>query len=128
MRFLWMIGGSISLGVGVIGVVLPLLPTTPFLILAAYCYARSSKRMHDWLLSHHIFGPLIEDWNRHGAIRRSAKILATLSIAFIFAISFLLRVATPIVLIQAAVLSAVLVFIWTRPDGPASDGARSGRT
>lgn len=118
-----MICGSISLSVGVIGIVLPLLPTTPFLILAAFCYARSSKRMHDWLLDHRLFGTLIEDWNRHGAIRRSAKILATLSIAVIFAISFLLRVTTPIILIQAAILSAVLVFIWTRPDG-----ARSGRT
>ena len=123
-----MIAGSISLGVGVIGIILPLLPTTPFVILAAYCYARSSKRMHDWLLSHKVFGPLIDDWNQHGAIRRPAKILATVSIAVIFAISLLLRIATPVLLIQATVLLAVLTFIWTRPDGPASDNARSRRT
>ena len=128
MRLLWMIGGSISLGVGIIGIILPLLPTTPFLILAAFCYARSSRRLYDWLIHHRIFGPFIEDWRRHGAIRRPAKILATLSMAGVLVISLLLHIATPIILIQAAILSAVLAFIWTRPDGPEDHGANSPRT
>lgn len=120
-----MIGGSLSLGLGLIGIVLPLLPTTPFVILAAYCYARSSKRMHDWLLNHRIFGPLIDNWRRYGAIHRRAKIMATLSIVAVFLISLLLRVATPVLLIQAIALLAVLAFIWTRPDGKAGQNARS---
>ncbi|MEM9442712.1 MAG: YbaN family protein [Pseudomonadota bacterium] len=77
MRLGWIIGGTISLTLGVIGLVLPPLSTTPFIILAAYCYARSSKRMHDWLPEHKVFGPLINDWRRYGAIRRPAKIMAT---------------------------------------------------
>ncbi|MEM9441754.1 MAG: YbaN family protein [Pseudomonadota bacterium] len=127
MRFLWMIGGSISLGIGVVGIILPLLPTTPFVILAAYCYARSSKHMHDWLLTHRVFGPLINDWRRQGAIRRPAKILATVSIAAVFIISLLLGVATSVLLIQAAVLLAVLAFIWTRPDGDGGKEAGPSR-
>lgn len=116
-----MIGGSLSLGLGMLGVVLPLLPTTPFLILAAYCYARSSKRMHDWLMNHKVFGPLIDDWHQHGAIRRAAKYMATLSIAAVFLISVLLHLPKHLLLIQGATLLAVLTFIWTRPNGPAGN-------
>ncbi|MEL6964146.1 MAG: YbaN family protein [Pseudomonadota bacterium] len=119
MRLVWMIGGTISLTLGVIGLVLPLLPTTPFIILAAYCYARSSKRMHDWLLEHKVFGPLIDDWRRYGAIRRPAKIMATLSVIVVLLISLAFRVSFTILTIQTIALLGVLVFIWTRPNGDA---------
>ncbi len=114
-----MIGGTISLTLGVIGLVLPLLPTTPFIILAAYCYARSSKRMHDWLLEHKVFGPLIDDWRRYGAIRRPAKIMATLSVIVVLLISLAFRVSFAILTIQTIALLGVLLFIWTRPNGDA---------
>ncbi|SFL03969.1 YbaN family protein [Shimia haliotis] len=117
MRIVWLIGGLLALGCGLIGVVLPLLPTVPFLLLATFCFARSSERLHNWLLSHGTFGPMIEDWNRNGAIRPSAKRAATLSILVVFCISLVFGVKTTVLVIQAVVLSAVLFFIWTRPNG-----------
>ena len=56
MRIFWLTLGGLSLSVGVVGIVVPLLPTTVFVILAAYCFARSSERLHDWLISHRYFG------------------------------------------------------------------------
>ncbi|SMP06088.1 YbaN family protein [Shimia sagamensis] len=116
MRVLWLICGLTCVALALIGVVLPLLPTVPFLLLAAFCFARSSERLHSWLLSHKTFGPMIEDWNSNGAIRLPAKRAATLSIAVVFGFSLLAGVKTTVVVIQMVVLSAVLFFIWSRPN------------
>lgn len=115
MRFLWAGLGTLCVGLGVIGAFLPLLPTVPFLLLAAFLFSRSSPRLHSWILSHPQFGPVIEDWNRSGAIRPRAKRLATLSIVAVFGLSIALDVKTAVLIIQAVVLSCVLVFLWTRP-------------
>lgn len=115
MRILWLICGLLCVGLALVGVVLPLLPTVPFLLLAAFCFARSSERLHHWLVTHKTFGPMILDWQRSGAIRPSAKRAATLSIVVVFGISLVMGVKTTVLLIQAVVLSAVLFFIWTRP-------------
>lgn len=117
MRALWLVLGIVCVGLAMIGVILPLLPTVPFLLLAAFCFARSSERLHDWLLSHRVFGPMILDWNQNGAIRPAAKKAATLSVAAVFGISIFLGLAGHILLIQGITLSAVLIFIWTRPIG-----------
>ncbi len=117
MRILWLIGGLTCMALALIGVVLPLLPTVPFLLLATFCFARSSERLHSWLLAHKTFGPMIQDWNTSGAIRLSAKRAATVSIALVFGFSFAMGVKTTVILIQLVVLSAVLFFIWTRPNG-----------
>jgi uncharacterized protein len=116
MRILWLIAGVMSLALGLIGVALPLLPTVPFLILAAFCFARSSERLHDWLISHRTLGPPIQDWRRSGAIGRKGKIAGSVSIAAAFAISLALGVAPLFLGIQAVTLVAVSVFIWTRPE------------
>ena len=116
MRPIWFLLGMIALGCGLAGVVLPLVPTVPFLLLAAFFFARSSERMHAWLLSHRTFGPMIEDWTRSGAIRPTAKRLATLSIAAVFLLSLALGLRPLIVGIQAVTLGCVLIFIWTRPN------------
>ena len=68
MRYLWLSFGFIALALGMAGAVLPLLPTTPFILLAAFCFARSSRRFHNWLLNHRTFGPMIENWRQEGAI------------------------------------------------------------
>jgi len=116
MRILWAMLGLICIALAVIGIVLPLLPTVPFLLLAAFFFARSSERLHNWLLSHPTFGPPIEDWQSRGAINPAAKRIATLSIALVFGISLALGLKTTVLVIQAVVLSCVLVFIWTRPN------------
>ncbi len=116
MRYLWAGLGLICVVLGLIGAVLPLVPTVPFMLLAAFFFARSSERMHNWLLSHPHFGPAIVDWQTSGAINRRVKRISTLSIAAVFGLSLALGL-TPLVLgIQGAVLCLVLIFIWTRPD------------
>lgn len=120
VRLFWMAGGLLSLAAGIVGIVLPLLPTTPFLLLAAFCFARGSKRLHDWLVHHPRLGPPIHDWQKHGAISRRAKQLAMLSIAAVLALSYLFGAPTRIIIIQLVVLSCVSLFILTRP-GPPSD-------
>jgi len=116
MRVLWLSLGVTSVALGAVGVVLPLLPTVPFMLLAAFCFARSSDRLHDWLINHPQFGPSIEDWRRSGAIQRRVKLYATASIAVAWLIPFLVGVRPMILAIQATVLLAVLTFIWTRPE------------
>lgn len=116
VRALWATGGAVALAFGVVGVVTPLLPTVPFLLLAAFCFARSSGRLHHWLLTHPKLGQPIRDWQQSGAISLKAKWLATLSIGVTFAVSVLLALPLWVLAIQATVLTAVLVFIWQRPD------------
>lgn len=73
---LLIIAGSISLALGVIGIFLPLLPTTPFLILSAFCFSKSSPRFYRWILNHQYLGPPIQDWKNHRAISLKSKIMA----------------------------------------------------
>ena len=115
----YFIVGWISLALGVLGVILPLLPTTPFVLLSAFCFSKSSHRFHQWLLHHKLFGPLIKDWQKHGVIKLRAKLLATVSMLVMVSIS-LYFVTIPWIYILAIMLmiSGVLVFIWTRPSKP----------
>lgn len=117
MQYLWAAMGLICVGLAVVGIVLPLLPTVPFLLLAAFFFARSSSRLHTWLVSHRTFGPMILDWQRSGAIRPGAKKAATISVAAVFGLSVLLSLPSHVLIIQVVVLSGVMIFIWTRPNG-----------
>jgi len=116
MRYIWGAIGLLSVGLALIGVLLPILPTVPFLLLAAFCFARSSERLHNWMLQHPTLGPPIQDWQNSGAISLKAKKLATLSVVVVFAISWILDVKATVLIIQAVTLSCVMLFIWTRPD------------
>ena len=118
MRTLWTLAGWLSFGLGFIGAFVPLLPTVPFMLLAAYCFARGSERFHEWLISHPRFGPPILDWHERGMISRKAKLMAAIAIAITFGISVLLGLQPMLLAIQAVVLTAVLVFIFTRPSSP----------
>lgn len=117
MRLFWLLAGLASVAIGTVGIFVPLLPTVSLMILAAFCFGKSSPRLHRWLVEHPIYGQHIRDWSKRGAIRPAAKRLATLSIAVAFALSVLLGVPPVILGIQAVVLLAVLAFIWTRPPG-----------
>lgn len=75
MRILLLILGFTSLGLGIIGIFLPVLPTTPFVLLAAYLFGRSSERFHQYLFHHRIFGPIVRDFQEKKAIRRKNKII-----------------------------------------------------
>ncbi len=116
MRYLWFVLGLLSLAIGFAGIILPLVPTVPLMILAAFFFARSSERLHAWLIEHPTFGPHIMDWQSRGAISNKGKRIATLSITVVFLFSLILGLRPLILIIQAVTLSAVLVFIWTRPN------------
>lgn len=107
--------GYVFLAVGVIGIALPLLPTTPFLILAAICFNQGSPRFHAWLLEHRYFGPPIRDWNERGVIRRKYKVLATV---MILAGTILVLTKTSIPLLgkiaYILVIGSAMSFVWTR--------------
>lgn len=104
------------LSFAIVGIILPLLPTVPFLLLAAFFFAKSSQRLHTWLLNHKIFGTMIEDWNSRGAINKKAKYLSTLSVVLVIGVSLILALKPLILFIQIALLSLVMLFIWTRPE------------
>ncbi len=115
---MWLIAGLLALGLGIIGVVLPILPTTPFMLLATFCFAKSSKRLHDWLVNHRTFGPTVRDWHAHGAISKTAKISAVLTMAGVLALGFFLGLKTNLLIIQAVVMLGAATFILTRPFPP----------
>lgn len=115
-RGLWMMGGLSALCLGLVGLALPLLPTVPFLLLAAFCFARSSAPLHHWLLDHPQLGPPIRNWEERGAIGRRAKVMASLSMAAGFAFSIWIGLAVWALVAQAVVLLAVGAFIWARPE------------
>ena len=76
IKALWVIAGSVFVVLGAFGVILPGLPTTPFLILAAACYIRSSQRLYDWLIANKTFGPYLRDYREGKGIPKRAKKIA----------------------------------------------------
>ena len=116
MKIIWFTLGSLSLLFAVLGVILPLLPTVPFLLIAAFFFAKSSERVHTWLINHRLFGKMIRDWHERGAIDLKAKYFATFSILLVVVISLVIKIKLMIFVIQVLVLSLALLFIWTRPN------------
>jgi len=116
MKLLWLIAGFVFFVLGAIGAILPLLPTVPFLLLTAFCFARSSDRLHFWLINHRIFGPPIVSWQEDGIISRRAKVFASVSILATFGVSLWISVGPTILIIQFFTLTAVSVFILSRPE------------
>jgi uncharacterized membrane protein YbaN (DUF454 family) len=72
-RWFLVVAGVLSVGLGTLGIFVPLLPTTPFLLLAAACFVRSSDRLHTWLINHRVYGPIIRGYREHGALPASSK-------------------------------------------------------
>ncbi len=87
LRAAYLAAGFVFLGLGILGVVLPVLPATPFVLLAAACFARSSERFYQWLLNHRSFGPLVREWRQHRSIPYRAKLLAIVMMASTLAVS-----------------------------------------
>ncbi len=81
-------GGTLSLGLGIAGMFLPVLPTTPFLLLAAYCYLRSSKRLYDRLMSNRLLGGYIRNYLQYRAVSRNAKIASLAALWVSLSVSF----------------------------------------
>jgi len=124
MRTTYLLIGHASMAIGFIGIFVPLLPTTPFVLLAAACYSRGSERFHTWLHEHPRFGPIISSWREHGAIGLRSKIVATVTVAASVTYSTI-RLNAPWNVIAVLIGGAVLTFLLSRPTaGPAIQGGR----
>jgi uncharacterized membrane protein YbaN (DUF454 family) len=115
VRWFYLAVGFVCLGLAVIGAALPVMPTTVFVILAAWCFARSSPGLERRLLEHPRFGPHIVRWRERGAISRPAKRAAVVALAISVVLELLL-VPLPWSLLAAAVVVAVGAWIWSRPE------------
>lgn len=114
-RTLYLIAGFVSLGLAVIGAILPVMPATVFVILAAYCFARSSPALEARLLGHPVFGPHIAAWRTRGAISRKGKIAATAAFAASIVAALIFA---PWPWSAAPILAALTIgsWIWARPE------------
>lgn len=117
-RLTWLFIGLLSLALGGLGIALPLLPTTPFILLAAFAFARSSKRLHYWLVNHDVFGALIDNWQQHGAISRRAKTASVASMAVLPPVSLAMEAPAAVIVVQIVVLVMSALFILSRPAPP----------
>lgn len=115
-RLLWFALAVVSLTLGAVGVVLPVLPTTPFLLLAAFAAARSSSRLHAWLLEHRVFGRLIRDWQANGSVSRRSKVVASATMTASAVVLFTVGPATWLAVAVTALMAAVGTWLWSRPE------------
>ncbi|HYN47869.1 MAG TPA: YbaN family protein [Candidatus Nanopelagicales bacterium] len=128
MRAFFVVLGTVFLGLGALGLVLPVLPTTPFVLLAAACYLRASTRLHQWLVHSRTFGPTIVAWQEHGAIPPRAKAIAIAMVILTFGFSIVFAVEPPLMRAGLAGLGIVLV-VWLahRPSWSPPEGATAPR-
>jgi uncharacterized membrane protein YbaN (DUF454 family) len=116
---LWTAFGLLALGLGIVGAALPLLPTTPFVLLAAFAFGRGSPRLRRWTVEHPRFGPAVTRWEAHGAISRRHKRYAMIGMAVTVAISLAAGVPSKALAIQLFCLAGAAAYVLTRPNGPA---------
>lgn len=129
VRWLLWAAGSLALGLGLLGVVLPGLPTTPFVLLAAACYAKASPRLHAWLLNHRLLGPMLRDWEQHRSLTRRTKTVAVVSMTLMVSLSiwsFRGRLIAQLMLVLLGAIGAwVVLRIPTRRPGAQSSSSSS---
>jgi len=116
MRVILVLLGTLFVVIGIIGIFLPILPTTPFMLLAAGCYAKSSTRFYNWIMNNKIFGPIIREWREYRAIPRKAKWIAMSLLVLTFGTSIIFFV--PIFYVQILLTFmcvGMLIFMWRIP-------------
>lgn len=115
VRWLFIGLGLTALALAVLGIFLPILPTTPLVLLAAAFFARGSTRLHHYLLHHRIFGPIIQDWEEHRSMPPGVKPWAFTLLAISFAASIYAVESAPVRLALAAVGLILALFLWRVP-------------
>lgn len=108
VRLMFVALGTLFVAIGIAGILLPVLPTTPFMLLAAACYARASTRFYNWLLNNRVFGPTILEWRRHRSIPYRVKWTAILLMAVTLGISIVFFVPWPELQAALAILGVLL--------------------
>jgi len=123
-RAIYLMIGLVCLLAGFIGIFLPLLPTTPFVLLAAYCFSRSSETLHQKLLSHKLFGPIIDEWEQHGVIPLKVKCFSSTMMLVMVSYPLIFREFDLwLKMLAVAVVIVALVYVWSRPSVPATEVA-----
>lgn len=112
---IYLVAGWTSVGLGLLGIALPLLPTTPFILLAAGLFTRGSPRARSWIMDHARFGPLVRDWEDRGAIPPRAKAAAGVAMALVLAVSLIVGAPLWLLAVQAVCLGGAAAFVLTRP-------------
>jgi len=115
MRWLYLSIGITALFMGILGIFLPVLPTTPFILLAAGCFARSSERFHGYLLGHRIAGPIIQEWCEHRSVTRQVKRWAYLVMSLSFGSSILIVPSWGLKGMLVILAAILFFFIWRLP-------------
>ena len=123
----WVVAGVLALVTGLIGIVVPLLPTTPFILLAAFCFSRGCERCERWMLEHTVLGPIVRDWRARRAVPLRAKQIATAMMALGSAVA---AVTLPglAAWVPALVCVVAAVWLWRLPTstGPPGEAHRDG--
>ncbi|MGP4040583.1 YbaN family protein [Gracilibacillus sp. D59] len=114
-RTLWILGGSLSLVIGLIGMIVPILPTTPLIILAGFCYGKSSARLHNWLVTNKYFGHYIKDYTDGKGVPIRIKILAVLIVWTSVLFTVTVIPLFPIRIFMLGIAVFVTLFIFTSP-------------
>jgi uncharacterized membrane protein YbaN (DUF454 family) len=132
MRILHLTLGFLFLGLAIAGVFLPVLPTTPFLLLTSFCFVRSSPRLHRALLRSPLFGPLLSDWDRHRGVRLHVKLQAVTVIVLVITLTALFAHLAPWLVVLLIALGSIGVVVVLRlptirsPDDPSPPSSPSG--
>ncbi|HOC10918.1 YbaN family protein [Thermomonas sp.] len=115
-RFLWALLAWVSLILGIIGAVLPVMPTVPFILLSAFAATRGSDRLRGWLVAHPTFGRAILDWEQNGAVTRKAKWIASAMMS-ISSLSMAYFAPRPwMAAIGIGCMALVTLWLWCRPE------------
>ncbi|WP_455210370.1 YbaN family protein [Kaarinaea lacus] len=109
IRYLLILAGMLSVALGVVGIFLPLLPTTPFMLLAAACFAQSSPRFHQALLESRLFGPIIKQWQEQRSIPKKSKNQAIFLVVVVFTISIVFFIQDSLARALMVAMAAVLI-------------------
>jgi uncharacterized membrane protein YbaN (DUF454 family) len=117
-RWAWWLLAYVSLGTGIVGIFVPGLPTTVFILIAAWAASHGSERLHNRLLQHPQFGPVIRNWQAHGAVSRKGKWMATLTMAVCAGIMLWCVPVAWVKWLSIGCMAAVAVWLWTRPLPP----------
>jgi len=120
LHWLYIAVGWICTTLGIVGAFVPVMPTTPFLLVALWAFSKSSPRLQQWLIDHPRYGPTLRDWHEHGAIRRSIKVVAICAMAASVVVVVWMTDNSLAISVHAAVVILTALFILSRPSARAA--------